>query len=103
MFLYILIATIIIVGILDAYSTNKALSLGLKELNPFMKWLQNTFGSKWVLFKLGLHLSASYGVYYFYLTTPIVPVIAAFAIAINFAVVLNNFKLIRKKLKNRDR
>ncbi len=30
-YLYILIATIIIVGILDAYSTNKALKLGLKE------------------------------------------------------------------------
>ena len=98
-FLYILIATILLVGFLDAYSTNKALSLGLKGLNPIMKWFQDKLGGNWIVIKMAIHIAVASVVFYFYTTAPLVAVMATFAISINAAVVYKNFKLVRKASK----
>ena len=98
-FLYILIAIILIVGFLDGYTTNKALSLGLKEANPIMKWFQDKLGGNWIVIKIALHVAVASVVFYFYTTAPLVAVMATFAIAINTAVVYKNFKIIKKVSK----
>ena len=98
-YLYLLIATILIVGFLDAYSTNVALKLGLKEANPIVEWFQNKLGKNWVIAKLAIHVVVASVVFYFYTTMPLVAIMATFAIAINAAVVYKNFKIIKKVSK----
>lgn len=51
---YLLAGTFMMLGILDALSTNMALEAGAYEVNGFMRWLQETLGPFWVVPKLML-------------------------------------------------
>jgi hypothetical protein len=51
---YLVAGTFMMLGILDALSTNLALEAGAYEVNGFMRWLQEVLGPFWVVPKLML-------------------------------------------------
>jgi hypothetical protein len=82
---------VIVVGILDAVSTNAGLLAGAVEVNPLMAYAQETLGSWWVLPKIGLQLFVAALV----LMRPARMVFACVGavVAFNAIVVLNNLAL----------
>ncbi len=82
---------VIVVGILDAISTNAGLLAGAVEVNPLMAYAQETLGAWWVLPKLGLALLVASIV----LMRPARMVFACVGIVVayNVVVVMNNFAL----------
>lgn len=49
---YLIAGTFVILGILDALSTNWALEVGAFEANSFMRYLQEVFGPMWFVPKI---------------------------------------------------
>lgn len=82
---------VIVVGILDAVSTNAGLLAGAVEINPLMAYAQESLGAWWVLPKLGLQLLVASIV----LMRPARMVFACVGIVVayNALVVMNNFAL----------
>lgn len=82
---------VIVVGILDAVSTNAGLLAGAIEVNPLMAYAQEALGSWWVLPKIGLQLFVAALV----LLRPVRMVFACVGavVAFNAMVVMNNFAL----------
>lgn len=82
---------VIVVGILDAVSTNAGLLAGAVEVNPLMAYAQDTLGAWWVLPKLGLQLLVASIV----LMRParMVFTCVGLVVVINTVVVMNNFAL----------
>ncbi|NKB59617.1 MAG: hypothetical protein GKS00_25135 [Alphaproteobacteria bacterium] len=83
--------SVIVVGVLDAMSTNAGLLAGAVEVNPLMAMAQSSLGEWWVVPKIGLSLITAMIV----VLRPARTVFACVAIvvAFNAVIVLNNFAL----------
>lgn len=82
---------VLVVGILDAVSTNAGLLAGAVEVNPLMAYAQASLGPWWVVPKIGLQLITAAIV----LLRPARTVFACVGVvmAYNAVVVFNNFAL----------
>jgi hypothetical protein len=56
---------IVIIGILDAISTNAGLAVGAVEMNPIIRYIMEHFGEMWIAPKLLVHIWLAFMVLWF--------------------------------------
>jgi len=83
--------SVLVVGVLDAISTNAGLMAGGVEVNPLMAWAQYSFGAWWIAPKLGLQLVTAAIV--LFRPARIVFVCVGVVATVNAMVVVNNFAI----------